>query len=69
VIELEEARRRLADATVRGLGPAVVYRSKGGDKVEDGVITSVGDRWVFVRYRGSLSTSAATDSEDLEWLR
>jgi hypothetical protein len=52
----EEAREALA----RDNAPAVVFRPPGGEKAEDGVITSVGEKWVFVCY-GRGTTSAATD--------
>ncbi len=46
------------------VGEAVVY--DGGHKREDGVITSVGTHYVFVRYRGSLhENSIATPAERL----
>jgi hypothetical protein len=41
------------------LGEGVVYRT-AYSKTEDGVITSVGGRWVFVRYSGD-QRSKATD--------
>lgn len=47
-------------------GRGVVYRSMGGDKIEDGVISSWNDKFVFVVYSGSRQ-SAATRPEDLEW--
>lgn len=50
--------------TARGLiGSAVVYRPRPG-VVEQGVIMSVNDRYVFVRY-GAQMTSQATDPEHL----
>jgi len=45
------------------IGGGVVYLPNG----EDGVITSVNDNWVFVRY-GSTGTSQATDPAMLELL-
>jgi hypothetical protein len=48
---LDEAREHV--------GEGVVYRTAYGN-TEDGVITSVGDRWVFVRYTGD-QRSKATD--------
>lgn len=49
-------------------GDGVVYTPHdGGGPKEDGVVTSVNDRYVFVRYRGSLSQyGTATDPADLE---
>jgi hypothetical protein len=48
------------------VGDGVIYRPPGGgyDSAEEGTITSVNDRWVFVRY-GRSRTSAATDPADL----
>lgn len=48
------------------VGHGVVYRPRRGD-AEDGVITSVNDHWVFVRY-GAVGTSKATDPARLELL-
>jgi hypothetical protein len=48
---IEEAREHI--------GHGVVYRPAHGD-TEEGTITSVNDRFVFVRY-GSRRTSAATE--------
>jgi len=45
------------------IGAGVVYTPTHGDR-EDGVITSVGDRYVFVRYRGD-QHSKATSPDDL----
>jgi len=42
----------------------VIYRPPGGGERERGVITSVNDTWVFVRYEGQLS-SAATHPANL----
>jgi len=53
---LEEART--------SIGLLVVYRRKG-QKPDEGVITSVNARYVFVRY-GSQVGSAATNPADLE---
>lgn len=46
------------------IGLLVIYRRKG-QKPDEGVITSVKDRYVFVRY-GSQVGSAATNPADLE---
>jgi len=48
------------------IGNGVVYRS-GTPRAEDGVITSVNARFVFVRY-GTQATSQATYPADLELL-
>jgi hypothetical protein len=53
----------LAEARER-IGAGVVYTPKGGGRREDGVITSVGSTFVFVRYTGD-SGSKATDPADL----
>jgi hypothetical protein len=53
----------LADARER-IGAYVVYRSPGTGKSETGVITSVSDHFVFVRY-GSQWSSEATPAECL----
>jgi len=45
------------------IGAGVVYTPTHGGR-EDGVITSVGDRYVFVRYRGD-QHSKATSPDDL----
>ena len=52
---IEEARAHIGDG--------VVYTPAHGEP-EDGVITSVNDRFVFVRY-GSRQTSAATEPDAL----
>lgn len=46
------------------IGQVVVYRPGGGG-LETGVVTSVGDAFVFVRY-GADRHSKATRPEDLE---
>ena len=53
---LDEARRHI--------GNAVVYWDDHHDHAEQGVVTSVNDTYVFVRY-GSDSHSKATRPEDL----
>ena len=55
----------LQDAAAN-VGRAVVYRH-GPSAVEEGVITSVNDRWVFVRY-GSDKNSKATLAQMLEFV-
>jgi hypothetical protein len=44
----------------------VIYRDSRGS-IEQGIISSFNDRYVFVRY-GMGYTSAATLHENLEWL-
>ena len=58
---LDEAREHIGDG--------VVYRPNGGQypTAEDGTITSVNERWVFVRYAGD-SGSKATAPADLSLL-
>lgn len=49
------------------VGRAVLYRPRGersDDRVEQGVITSVNERWAFVRYGADVG-SRATDPADL----
>lgn len=55
---LEEARQHIGDG--------VVYRPPAGFAAEQGIITSVSKRWVFVRY--GLSGSKATDPAQLTLL-
>lgn len=45
------------------LGAGVVYRPFPGGLPEDGVITSVTDRWVFVRYRGDVGAKATDPAQ------
>lgn len=57
----------MIDPTKDDIGRKVVYRDLGGrGKIEEGVITSFNDHYVFVRYGGN-TTSAATNRNDLEW--
>lgn len=56
----------LAEAAA-GVGRGVVYTPHHGGPKEDGVITSVNDRYVFVRY-GARQGSSATEAADLEFL-
>lgn len=57
----------LSDAR-EGIGRKVVYHPAGDwSWSEEGVITSVNDTYVFVRY-GTNVTSAATPPEQLEWI-
>ena len=56
-------------------GRLVVYRSRGGDKVERGIVSSWNDKFIFVnyeiypgRYMDSFGcVAAATYPNDLEW--
>ena len=50
------------------IGDGVIYRpfGDGTDRAEEGTITSVNDRWVFVRFGGGpAGASIATDPADL----
>jgi hypothetical protein len=62
---LDKAREALA----RYPDPGVLYHPRGAgiDRTEQGTITSLNDRWVFVRYQG-LGGSRATDPADLTLL-
>jgi hypothetical protein len=54
-------------ATEKDIGRGVVYTPYEGAPSEDGIITSVNERYVFVRYRHDIH-SKATDPKDLRWL-
>lgn len=57
------------DEARAGIGRGVVYwatRRDCGGQLESGVITSVNETFVFVRY-GAAKQSAATRPEDLEF--
>jgi hypothetical protein len=52
------------------IGREVTYKARHkGAKIEDGVITSFNDTYVFVRYRDQYPAAwgKATSREDLEW--
>ena len=53
--------------TEEDVGRAVVYTPYPGAQTEDGVITSMNDDYVFVRYAGDVG-SKATRYKDLRWL-
>lgn len=55
------------DEAVEHIGRAVVYQSHDEAPVEQGYVTSVNHRYVFVRY-GSDGQSKATRPEDLRWM-
>ncbi len=60
----------MIEPTQNDIGRKVIYRERGdfpGRKVEEGVITSFNDHYVFVRY-GAGVTPAATLRESLEWM-
>jgi len=56
-------------------GRMVIYRSKGGDKIERGIVSSWNDKFIFVNYENYPDiapgfynpTAAATSPEDLEY--
>ena len=48
------------------IGRKVIYRVYPNAKVEEGVITSFNERYVFVRF-GTEERSAVTTREQLEW--
>jgi len=54
------------EPTTADVGRKVIYRDVGAAKIEEGVITSFNDNFVFVRY-GANTTSQATARRDLEW--
>ncbi len=56
---LNEARKHV--------GAGVVYRPHPDAQAEDGIITGVSDRWVFVRYAGDIGAKA-TDPGQLQLL-
>jgi hypothetical protein len=53
--------------TEEDIGRGVLYTPYPGAKTEDGIITSLNDEYVFVRYAGDVH-SKATRYEDLRWL-
>ena len=55
----------MVEPTEADIGRAVCYK-QGFDPVEEGVITSFNDNYVFVRY-GSDKQSKATKRRDLAW--
>lgn len=57
----------MIEPSIADIGRSVVYRGHHpGAKLEEGVITSFNDHYVFVRY-GADKASKATKREDLEW--
>lgn len=57
----------MIEPTEKDIGRKVVYRAAPFMAPEEGVITSINNEFVFVRY-GSNTTSAATRRKDLEWV-
>ena len=61
----------MIDPRPEDIGRKVVYRARFGlldvDVAEEGVITSINNDYVFVRY-GHDSASKATHRRDLEWM-
>lgn len=56
----------MIDPTERDIGRKVIYTGNYGGSLEEGVITSFNNSYVFVRY-GTKYTSEATSRSDLEW--
>lgn len=56
----------MIEPTPSDIGRTVVYQDRGCMQIEEGVITSFNDAYVFVRY-GSEHTPKATRRQDLEW--
>ena len=54
----------MIEPTLADIGRRVIYRSPGGETVEQGTITSFNEQFVFVRSRNAGPTSAATRRED-----
>lgn len=52
--------------TEKDIGRRVIYRSPGGDIVEEGWVVVLNNHFVFVRYRGDQYTKA-TRRQDLSW--
>jgi len=72
---IEEKKIILSELKKSDKGRMVIYRSRGGDKIERGKISSWNDRFIFVNYEDCPEscpdffnpTAAATLPEDLEW--
>lgn len=66
---------KIADLKDSDIDRLVTYRSKGGDKVQRGKISSWNDEFIFVNYVNYPElapefynpTAAATSPEDLAW--
>ena len=56
----------MIEPTMKDIGRGVRYRPPHGGDPEDGIITSLSNHYVFVRY-GSDVFSKATRRDDLEW--
>ena len=56
----------MIDPTQDDIGRKVIYTGNYGGPLEEGVITSFNDAYVFVRY-GAKYGSEATSRSDLEW--
>jgi hypothetical protein len=54
--------------THNDVGRSVVYRGHAGER-EDGIITSINEHYVFVRYRNQHPSAPgqATRADQLEW--
>jgi hypothetical protein len=58
----------MIEPTEKDIGRAVLYGPRHGQPLEEGVITSFNNVYVFVRY-GSDKHSKATLRGDLRWIR
>lgn len=60
----------MINPTEKDVGRGVVYTGNYGGPLEEGVITSFNERFVFVRYKKQhpSQNGQATQREDLEWL-
>jgi len=56
----------MIDPTPADVGRKVVYRIPGSSLLDEGVITRVDTKWIFVRF-GNDSAAKATLRESLDW--
>lgn len=61
----------MIDPKAEDIGRGVIYRSWADGPAEGGVITSITDRFVFVRYQNQPADAdgKATKREQLEWAK
>lgn len=57
----------MIEPTKDDIGRKVIYRTAPNFEPEEGVISSISEHYVFVRYGRSI-TGTATKREDLEWM-